>query len=54
MDVVQEGMKATIEANNNKSEILRENMWTSQVEMKTWIDALISQMDIQLSQDRGH
>jgi hypothetical protein len=54
MDSFKEEMKAKTEANNDKSEVLWENMWTSQVEMKTWTDALISWMDIELSQDRGH
>jgi hypothetical protein len=54
MDSFQEEMKAKTEANKNKSEVLRENMRTSQVEMKTQIGVLTSQMDIQLSKDRGH
>lgn len=35
MKTNQERLGAKIETNNNKYEVLRDNMWTSQVEMKT-------------------
>jgi hypothetical protein len=35
-----------VEANNEKVEVLGENMWTSQKEMKSKIRALVSQMAI--------
>jgi hypothetical protein len=44
MKTNQEGQEGKIEANNEKFEVLQENMWTSQ-EMKSRIGALISWMD---------
>jgi hypothetical protein len=41
----REGMKAKIEAISYKFEVLRENVWTNQGEIKTRTDALVSRID---------
>jgi hypothetical protein len=38
-------MEDNIEANSEKFEFLRENMWIAQEEMKTRIDTLVFRMD---------
>jgi hypothetical protein len=40
----QDGLEAKIEANNEKFEVLQENMWTSQEGMKTRIGPIVSWM----------
>jgi hypothetical protein len=45
MKTKQERLRAKMGANNEKFEVLEENMWTRQEGMKTQIDALVSRMD---------
>jgi hypothetical protein len=39
-------MKAEIEANSEKFEVLRENQWSRYEKMKSRTDALVSRMDV--------